>query len=106
MQDFWSTIFLSNLESILTQDAQEKLNANISEEQLKRNVNIAVSFNTIKNAAFELFASPKYSKDKEALFTKLTELFMMKPCEKRKDRNTPRLKLSSHRKIFVYGVNM
>ena len=78
MQDFWSTIFLSNLESILTQDAQEKLNANIGEEQLERNVNIAVSFNTIKNAAFELFTSPKYSKGKDALFTKL----------------------------FVYGVNM
>ena len=64
LQDFWYTIFLSNLESILTQYAQEKLNANIGEEQLERNVNRAVSFNTIKNAAFELFTLPNIAKIK------------------------------------------
>lgn len=96
LQDFWSTMLLSNLESILTEDAQEIINTKQSKGQLEKNVNKAVSFNAIKNAAFELFCT---TKDTGELLAKLTELFLANPCVKRKDRNTPRKKISSRRSL-------
>jgi len=93
-QDFWSTIFISNLETILTEDIEQKINAEKSDENKPVKVNKAVSFNTIKNLAFEIFFTEK---DQSILFEKLDRLFSMNTVVVRKDRTVPRKKISATR---------
>jgi hypothetical protein len=89
-QDFFATIFLTGVESILTLDAEAKLTK--QKAGLPKKVNKAVSFNAIKEQAFELF----YSKqpDKQRL-EQLTELFLTNPTVIRKDRKPARFENSS-----------
>ena len=59
-QDFYATMFISNMESVLSHGLNEEL---ANEEGNKRKkytqkVNKSVSFNTIKNHAFDLFFFP------------------------------------------------
>ena len=44
-QDFWSTIFISNLETIMTEKTEEKMNAEKPVENKQVKINKAVSFN-------------------------------------------------------------
>ena len=53
-QDFYATIFISNIEALVTFDINEELKSN-KKVKYKQKVNKSVSFNTIKNYAFELF---------------------------------------------------
>ena len=69
-QDFFATIFLTGVESILTEDAEKQLNQQHSGHPKK--VNKAVSFNAIKNRAFELFMSDA---PEEQTLEELTALF-------------------------------
>jgi hypothetical protein len=93
-QDFWSTIFISNAETILTEGAEEKLNPP-EEARLEKKVNRAVSFNAIKNMAFELF----YEENRAVALEKFTKLFMMNPVVQRKTRVVPRKKFSARRSL-------
>jgi hypothetical protein len=91
-QDFFATIFLTGAETILTEDAEEALTKQRGGNPKK--VNKAVSFNLIKERAFELF----YSKQPgEQRLEELTKLFMTSPTLIRKDRNPPRNNPSSNR---------
>lgn len=91
-QDFFATVFLTGAETILTADAEEQLNKQRGGHPKK--VNKAVSFNLIKEHAFELF----YSKQPdEQRLEELTKLFMTSPTVIRKGRNPPRKNPSSHR---------
>ncbi|MBU8849191.1 MAG: IS4 family transposase, partial [Desulfobacterales bacterium] len=54
-QDFYSTVYLTGLESILTADIDEKLALQPTKNEQK--VNRVVSFNAIKNQAVELLCS-------------------------------------------------
>ena len=98
LQDFWATILLSNLETIVTADAQKQIDAKVfgAPGQLEKNVNKAVSFNVIKNSAFELLFTIK---DKAKLLSKLTLLFMTNTCVIRKDRDVPRKKITTKRSL-------
>jgi hypothetical protein len=96
-QDFYSTVFVSGLESVLTEDARELLSAKSSDNKHSQIVNKAVSFNTIKNHVTDLFLT---TDNFEVLFEKLTRLFMTNPVCVR-DRKVPRNK-SSSRKIINY----
>lgn len=93
-QDFWSTIFISNLETIMTEDVEVEVNTKSAEEQQERAINKAVSFNAIKNLAFEIL-STKTNKDE--IMTKLTKLFLTNMTVIRKDRVVPRNKISDTR---------
>lgn len=91
-QDFFATIFLTGAETILTEDAAAALRKQRGGHP--KQVNKAVSFNLIKEHAFELF----YSKaPDEARLEELTQLFMTSPTLRRKDRQPPRNHPSSHR---------
>jgi len=93
-QDFFATIYLTGAETILTMDAEEHLQRQTGGQPKK--VNKAVSFNIIKERAFELF----YSKAPfEQRLQELTELFLTNPTVTRKDRNPPRKNSSSHQKL-------
>lgn len=89
-QDFYATIYLSGLESVLTGPAQEILDA--KETQHPQKVNRAVSFNAIKTQAFALLMS---SMAGNVLIERLTALFLQNPCLERKGRNPPRKKSSA-----------
>jgi len=100
-QDFYSTVFISGLESVLIENAQEKLTAKDGQNRYHQAVNKAVSFNTIKNHVLHLFCKDQ---DSETLLEKLTELFMTAPVCERKNRKFPRKKsmrasLNYHKRI-------
>jgi DDE family transposase len=90
-QDFFATIFLTGVETLLTEDAEAKLARQPGGYPKK--VNKAVSFNAIKEGAFELFLSDLPEKQ---TLDKLTELFQTSPTIVRKDRIVKRRQRSSH----------
>jgi hypothetical protein len=91
-QDFFAAVFLTGAETILTGDAETQLKK--QRGGYPKKVNKAVSFNLIKERAFELFYSK--AQDEERL-EELTKLFMTSPTLVRKDRKPPRNNPSSHR---------
>ena len=91
-QDFHVAVLLTGVESILTEDAEEDLKKQHGGHPKK--VNKAVSFNAIKDKAFELFVS---TAPQDEVLTELTELFKQNPTLVRKDRKPARVARSSHR---------
>ena len=89
-QDFWSTIFISNVESIVTADVEGEINTR--NDRLEKKVNKAVSFNALKNMAFEIFFT---SSDLEASLNKLTLLFKTNTIVRRPERNAERKTFSA-----------
>jgi hypothetical protein len=91
-QDFWSSIYISNIETIFTQDTQGEINTDLKEDQLPKKINKAVSFNAIKNLAFQLFF---YEKDETSIIEeKLKRLFKTNTIVQREGRSAPRKKFS------------
>ena len=90
-QDFWSSIYISNVETIFTEDIQEEINTDLKENQSPKKINKAVSFNAIKNMAFELFF---YEKDETMIEEKLTQLFKTNTLVQREGRNVTHKKFS------------
>ncbi len=95
-QDFYATIFISGLETLLTQEAQERLQAKTEHNKYPQQVNQAVSFNALKNHVLDLFY---IEPDEDLLLAKLTQLFLMKPTAVRKNRAVPRSKPSPSRRL-------
>lgn len=84
-QDFCSTIFISNLESIITEDVEETLNAGLANSKSEKSINKSVSFNTIKNLAFNIFSTES---DTDCIMDQLSKLFFLVIRKERKvDRN-------------------
>lgn len=96
-QDIWSTVFISNLETIMVEDLEENINVQ-KPNKSKKMINKSVSFNAIKNMAFEIFLDEP---DPDLLFEKLNKLFRMNPITVRKDRQVPRKK-TSHTQSFNF----
>jgi Transposase DDE domain len=93
-QDFHASVLLCGIETILTEDVTSSLGKKDTINPLK--VNKAVSFNAIKNRAFELFMS---NKSENSIMKELTELFLTNPTSYRKDKNPPRRQSSAHRSL-------
>jgi len=88
-QDFYSTIYISGLESILTADTNKYLANKPTLHQYQ--VNKMVSFNAIKDRALELFY---LESDMDQLLKELSLLFLLNPSCSRPHRFVPRKKLS------------
>ncbi len=95
-QDFHAAVYLTGLESLLTSSAQATLDA--KETKHPQIVNHAVSFNALKNLAFDLLLSDF---DSNIVVQKLTALFLTNPCIVRKNRN-PQRKNSSSRTLLNF----
>lgn len=95
-QDFHATIYMTGLESILTNDAEEQLSQRNTRHEY--HVNQVVSFNVIKNEVIDLLDRES---DVDVLLKKLTRLFLKNPSCIRKNRKVPRRK-SSNRKLLNY----
>lgn len=93
-QDFYASVYLTGLESILTMESNERLAE--KETQHSQQVNHVVSFNAIKNEAFELLYSDL---DSEIVTQRLETLFLMNPSVIRKDRKVPRKKRSERQRL-------
>lgn len=95
-QDFYATIYLTGLETLLTAEAQSKLDARSASNKYPQRVNQAVSFNAIKSHVLELLHTES---DEERLLAELTELFLSKPTVVRKGRSIPRPKFSAYKRL-------
>jgi hypothetical protein len=95
-QDFFSTIYLSGLESLLTDEAQTRLDAKPTRHPQR--VNRAVSFNAIKHNAFDILLGDE---DADTIRERLTALFLTNPTSYREGRNPPR-KNTSARGLLDY----
>ena len=96
-QDFFATLFITGLESILTDEAQAQLDERTVTNRHPQSVNRAVSFNAIKNNLLDLFYKEP---DIDVLLDKLTRLFLTKPISAQ-DHNKSR-KRSSDGKLRRY----
>jgi Transposase DDE domain len=92
MQDFHATIFLTGLESLLTEETDLLLNK--KQTQHPQQVNTAIAFHAIKHRAFDLFMSDVPT---DTVVTELSELFLKTPTLVRKDKNPPRIGRSANR---------
>jgi RNA recognition motif-containing protein len=95
-QDFWSTIFISNLESIMTEDIEETLNAGLANYKYEKSINKSVSFNAIKNLAFDVFSTES---DIDCIMDRLSQLFLMNTLVVRKGRKVERNKVTDTRSL-------
>jgi hypothetical protein len=95
-QDFYATVYLTGMESILTADADVELSK--KDVCYLQQVNRAVSFNAIKNQAVEILFSDG---DIDFILDKLHRLFLTNPTCRRENRTIPRKKTSS-RKLIDY----
>lgn len=86
-QDFFATIFIIGLESVLTDTAQTQLAARSTQTQHTYQVNRVVSFNAIKSHLLDLFYTQT---DDETLLQQLTALFLTSPSCCRPNRVVPR----------------
>jgi len=98
-QDLYSTIFVSGLESILIEQANEQLADKSQTNQFPLQVNHAISFNAIKNQVFQLFDTQT---DTQILLDRLTQIFLTKPTAVRKERITPRTKPTASKRLKYY----
>ena len=100
--DFFATICLTHLESVLTEEATTKLKKKTAKNRYPQPVNQAVSFNAIKNYVIALFYLENRS---EARLRQLTQLFLTNPNSVRPQRSVPRRqrsptqRLNYHRRV-------
>ena len=100
--DFFATIFLTHLESVLTEEATTKLKKKTAKNRHPQQVNQAVSFNAIKNYVIALFYLENSS---EEILKQLTQLFLTNPNSVRPQRSVPRRqrsptpRLNYHRRV-------
>ena len=92
-QDVHATIFLSNLETVLTCSSNEKLKADSVGHRHVKTVNHAVSFHAIKSRIVDLLLGQRPI---EEVLPEIQKLFLRNPGARRK-RDVPRRKRSAWR---------
>jgi hypothetical protein len=85
LQDFHASVFLTGMEAIFTEDANEELQAKDTKHDYK--VNKAVSFNALKNSAFDIIFSER---SLDEMIEHLDALFLTNPVAIRPGRSLPR----------------
>ena len=93
-QDVYATVFLSNLESVLTRPAQEQLEAPSEPAQHRQQVNHAVGFHALKSQIIALRLNPE---PLAQVVAKLQQWFLANPVTRRPQRIVPRKKPSAWR---------
>jgi hypothetical protein len=96
-QDVYSTVFVSNLESLLIAPANQQLEQHSQCLQHPQQVNHAVSFHAIKSHIIALLAGPEPTAQ---VVEKLHQLFLANPTTLRPERIVPRKKPSAWRSYY------
>ena len=86
-QDFWATVFLANVESVLSQPAQAQLRTLSATRQHPVQVNRADSFHALKSRVLDLLASDIPAED---VIGQLQQWFAANPVSVRPERMAPR----------------
>jgi len=86
-QEVHATVFLSNLETVVTRPAQQRLHQKDSERKFPAQVNQAVAFHAIKSHVLDLLTSRK---PVEEILSQLEAKFLEDPNSVRKGRKPPR----------------
>jgi hypothetical protein len=93
IQDFYATVFLSNLHSLLIKPSQEKLNKSVKGKYpMKINNNIAAA--KIKEIVVCIFIM----KDPKEILNDLHPIFIRSPLPIRNNRSFPRIRKNNHGK--------
>ncbi len=98
-QDFWSTVFISNFETLMTEGAEDEMNADLKDGQYAKKINSSISFNAIKTMAFEIFMDDK---DSASSVEKMLLIFKMNPGLERVGREGPPRKKTSDLQSFNF----
>ena len=93
-QDVYATVFLSNLESVLSAPAQQELAAASAPAPAAQKINRAVSFHAIKHHLIQLLLSREPVAE---VIVQLSEVFRGNLVYQRPGRNVPRTKQSAWR---------
>lgn len=96
-QDVYSTVFISNLESLLIAPANQQLEQQSQSLKHRQQVNHAVSFHAIKTHIIALLAGPQ---PLPQVVEKLQQLFLANPTTVRPERMVPRKKPSAWRSYY------
>jgi len=96
-QDFHSTLFLCNLESILSAPACTVLTKVSAQHQHPKQINHAGAYHAIKHRLIELLYSQTPANQ---IILQLQHLFLAAPVSQRKNRKVPRRKTSLHRSYY------
>jgi hypothetical protein len=96
-QDVYSTVFVSNLESLLIAPANQQLERDSQGLKHRQQVNHAVSFHAIKTHLIALLAG---SQSVAQVLEKLERLFLATPTTVRPKRIVPRTKASAWRSYY------
>jgi hypothetical protein len=93
-QDVQAAVLVSNLESLLSQPAQEALQAGNAQRQYPAQVNRAVSYHALKEQMLDLLWSDRPS---QAVLQELQAWMQSNPVTVRPNRKVPRRKFSAFR---------
>ena len=96
-QDFFVTIFISNLETALVKDTNLKLEERSKSNKNKQKVNHSVSFNEIKNRIFEIFYSS--NKNEIEIQEDLEKIFLLSPSQERIRKKVERKKTKIYKSL-------
>jgi len=102
-QDLYSTIFLSNFESILIRPAQEELQRKSERLKNRQQVNHSVSFHAIKSEIIRLLLSDKPTSQ---VLSETRLLFLDNPVSTRSRRIVPRKKKKQLGNSYNYQRNV
>lgn len=86
-QDFYATVFVANLFSVLTKEAQNTIEATIAKRKYPMKINGNKSFGKLKGNIISLFVSEK----PEVILEKLHQYFIRDPLPVRDNRSFPRV---------------
>jgi hypothetical protein len=101
-QDVQAAVLLSNLESLLSQEAQEELSAQDATRQYPAQVNRAVSYHALKEPMLDLLCSQRPIKK---VLEDIQRGMQSSPVSVRLDRSPPRRPQSFHRS-YHYQRNL
>jgi hypothetical protein len=96
-QDFYSTLLLSNIETVLIEPTASTLKQESQDLNCTKVVNHAVSYHAIKHRLIDLLYSDAPAVN---VVSELQKLLRGAPVSRRKDRKVPRPKPSVHRSYY------
>lgn len=98
-QDFFATIFISNLETALVKDTNVKLEERSKNNKNKQKVNHSVAFNEIKNRVFEIFYNSS-NKSEKRIKEDLEKVFLLSPSQDRNREIVKRKKTKTRKSLY------
>jgi len=101
-QEVQAAVFVSNVESLLSQEAQEELNAQNAGRQYPAQVNRAVSYHALKERMLDLLWSRRPI---QKVLEEIQLWMQSNPVSVRSDRSPPRRPMSFHRS-YHYQRNL